>query len=259
MTTVETLHDSTPRSVGPLPHSRTLRTVWVIAFGSMALSMPLYSYLAFNSGLDRHTLSDVMALHVLVSLVGIFAAFLPLPSMRSWTSYQRIQGVVLPFLVFSYVSHLTWELAWVILHKPIAHARDSAWAYSWWIYIDGGDLRYLHASPEMLMSESLSAVNALIGVIGLVLLFRSRFRDYRGTLLVMSTAVVHTVLTYAYYGAEFIAGMPSVNTSRFMDVGVRFILLNLPWIIVPPLVLGWGYVTLKAQFTSAATDDTGGH
>ncbi|MGV0626015.1 hypothetical protein [Mycolicibacter minnesotensis] len=218
-----------------------------MAFGSLALSFPVYSYLAFHSGLDRATIADAMVVQVTVAyIVGIFAAFLPIPSLRQWTRFQRLQAVVLAFVIVSYTTHLTWELGWLILHNAIPAAQDAAWAYPWWNYIDGGDVRYLHAEPSFLMIEVLSVINGCIGVAGLVLLFRSKFRDYRGTLLVMSTAVTHTVLTWYYYGTEILGGFPSVTPS-FMDLGVKFILLNGPWLIAPWLVLAWGYQLLPRQ------------
>lgn len=239
--------------ISGLPPSRGLRVTWIVAFGSLALAFPLYTYLVFHSHLDRRLMANLMAVQATVAyFVGIFAAFLPIPSLRRWSGFQRLQGVVLPFVICSYATHLTWELGWLILHRPIAGARDSAWAYPWWAYIDGGDLRYLNPNPHFLMIEVLSVCNACVGVTGLILLRRSQFTDYRGTLLVMATAVTHTVLTWYYYGSEIIGGLPSVNTSSFFDLGVKFIMLNAPWLIAPWLVLAWGYQTLQRQFASMA-------
>ncbi|MGU3502826.1 hypothetical protein [Mycobacterium sp. C31M] len=237
-----------------LPPSRGLRTVWIVAFGSLVLAFPVYSYLAFNTGINRELVAEAMVVQATAAyFLGIFAALLPLPSLRHWTRFQRLQGVALPFVICSYTTHLTWELGWLILHRAIAGAREAAWAYPWWNYIDGGDLRYLHAEPNFLMIEVLSVMNACVGITGLVLLFRSKFADHRGTLLVMTTAVTHTVLTWYYYGTEIIAGFPAVNTDSFMDLGVRFVLLNAPWLIAPWFVLAWGYALLKRQFITAAT------
>ncbi|QUR68082.1 hypothetical protein [Mycobacterium spongiae] len=239
--------------VSALPPSRGLRVMWIAAFGSLVLGFPLYTYLVFGSHLDRGLMANLLAVQAtLAYFAGIFAAFMPIPSLRRWSRFERLQGVVLPFVICSYTTHLTWELWWLILHRPIAGARDSAWAYPWWAYIDGGDLRYLNPDPHFLMIEVLSVVNACVGVTGLILLKRSRFTDFRGTLLVMSTAVTHTVLTWHYYGSEIIAGLPSVNTSSFFDLGVKFILLNAPWLIAPWLVFAWGYQMLKRQFALTA-------
>lgn len=233
---------------GVLP-ARSLRVVWVLAVGSLVVAFPLYTYLVFEMGANRESMADAMAVQVTIAyFLGIFAAYLPLPGLRHWSRYARLQATVLTFTIFSYATHLTWELAWLILHKTIANARDSAWAYAWWGYIDGGDLRYLNPDAHFLIIEVISPINGLIGVVGLVLLFRSKFTDPRGTLLVMSTAVTHTVLTWYYYGSELIGGLQNVNTSSFLDLGVKFVLLNAPWLIAPWFVLAWGYQTLNRQF-----------
>ncbi|MDN4519189.1 hypothetical protein JN086_02805 [Mycolicibacterium austroafricanum] len=252
MATVEAAQEDAKPITAKLPRSRGLRIAWIVAFGSLALSFPIYSHLAFHSSVDRVVIANAMAVQVtLAYFIGIFAALLPIPSLRNWTRFQRVQGVVLPFVIASYTTHLTWELGWLIMHKAIAGARNAAWAYPWWNYIDGGDLRYLHAEPNFMMVEVLSVMNACVGITGLILLFRSKFTDYRGTLLVMTTAVTHTVLTWYYYGTEIMAGFPSVNTDSIMDLGVKFILLNGPWLIAPWFVLGWGYTMLKKQFALA--------
>ncbi|OBB83722.1 hypothetical protein [Mycobacterium sp. 852002-30065_SCH5024008] len=239
--------------ISALAPSRGLRLMWTLAFGSLVLGFPLYTYLVFHGHMDRGLMANLLATQATAAyFVGIFAAFLPIPSLRRWTRFERLQGVVLPFVICSYATHLTWELGWLILHKPIAGARESAWAYPWWAYIDGGDLRYLNPNPHFLMIEVLSVINACVGVTGLIMLKRSQFTDYRGTLLVMSTAVTHTVLTWYYYGSEIIGGLPSVNTSSFFDLGVKFIMLNMPWLIAPWLVLAWGYQMLKRQFAAIA-------
>ncbi|RNL61283.1 hypothetical protein EFK50_18135 [Nocardioides marmoriginsengisoli] len=241
--------DQPSGSVAPtVPPSRGLRACWIVGFGSLALAFPVYTYLVFGSNANREAMANTMAIQATLGyFLGIFAAYLPLPSLRTWTRYERLQATVLPFVICSYITHLTWELGWLILHKPIAGAQDSAWAYAWWNYIDGGDTRYLNPDPHFLMIEVLSVINGCVGLTGLVLLKRSRFTDVRGTLLVMSTAVTHTVLTWYYYGSEIIGGFPSANTSSFIDFGVKFILLNSPWLIAPWFVLTWGYLTLKRQ------------
>lgn len=232
-----------------LPPSRALRIIWIVAFGSLVVAFPLYVFLVFGTDADRGVMADAMVVQVTIGyFLGIFAANLPLPSLRDWTRYQRLQATVLPFVICSYLTHLTWELGWLILHEPIADAQDSPWAYAWWNYIDGGDLRYLNPEPQFLMMEVLSVINGCVGLAGLLLLKRSKFTDFRGTLLVMSTAVTHTVLTWYYYGSEIIGGMESTDTSSFMDFGMRFVLLNGPWLIAPWFVLAWGYLTLKRQF-----------
>ena len=252
MTAATTLvTDPDEQVIDGVPPARSLRVVWIVAFGSLVLGFPAYTALVFVADFDRGTMADALSVQATVAyFLGIFAALLPLRALRGWSRYARLQATVLAFVLCSYLTHLSWELGWLILHGPIADARDSFWAYPWWGYIDGGDLRYLNPEPHFLMIEVLSVINGSIGIVGLVLLRRSKFTDYRGTLLVMSTAVTHTVLTWYYYGSEILSGFESVDTSSFLDVGVKFVLLNSPWLIAPWLVLAWGFQTLRRQLVA---------
>jgi hypothetical protein len=103
------------------------------------------------------------------------------------------------------------------------------------------------------MIEVLSVINGCIGFCGLLLLRRSQFADFRGTLLCMSTAVTHTVLTWYYYGSEILAGFPHVNTASVMDLWVKFVFLNGPWLVLPWFVLYWGVQLLRRQFQQMDT------
>lgn len=207
----------------------------------VVLAFPLGSVAVFRLGADRGVVADVIAW---VYSFGLFAAFTtafwPLPGLRAWTWRRRVESAVLLFLIVSYATHLSWELGWLLLHDRIAHARDAAWAYSWWAYIDGGDARYATAPTELLAIETLSVANGLVGVTGLVLWWRSAGRDPRAVLLVMATAVVHLYSTSFYYLSEIIAGMPNVDTTSFTGTWIKFGLANAPWLTMPWLVLWWG-------------------
>jgi hypothetical protein len=220
--------------------------VWAIAFGSLVLAFPFYSYLVFGLGHDRAATADLLSIQVTIAYwLGISAAFLPLPGLRNWSALQRIQTVCLTFMLVSYITHLSWELGWLFLHEAISNARDAMWAYPWWAYIDGGDIRYFNPETDFIMIEVLSVINGSIGLTGLYLLRRSGFRSLLGVLLCMSTAVTHTVLTWYYYGTEILSGFESVNTASFVDLWIKFILLNGPWLVFPWLVLYWGYRQLQ--------------
>ncbi|WP_197063644.1 hypothetical protein [Novosphingobium malaysiense] len=198
-------------------------------------------------------MAQVMNSHTVIAYYGgIFAAMF-LPSLRKWTSYERLQGVILPFLVMSYIVQLTWELGFVLLNEQIAKAKNESWAYSWWSYLDGGDYRYLNPEPPILTMEMLGITNAVVGVIGLIWLYRSKFLDYRATLVIMGVEAIQIPLTWYYYLSEALGGFSHVNTASFMDFGVTFFLVNSPWLIVPWMVLYWGNQTLKRQFSLAAT------
>ena len=213
----------------------------LLTLGSVCLSFPLATIAVFVFQFDRTSTADAVAV---VYSFGIFlgctTSLWPLQSLRSWSLNRRIDSMAFVFMIMSYITHLTWELVWLVAHRSIAESRDEAWAYTWWAYIDGGDDRYAHPTPTLFMMEGLSVVNGLVGVAGLFLLHRSTYSDKRGVMLCMATAVVHLYSTSMYYGGEILAGLPSVDTSSFFATYVKFGLANAPWVVFPWAVLHWG-------------------
>jgi len=209
--------------------------------GPVAVAFPVAAWAVFGLGTDRNATADLLAV---VYSLGLFLGFTtslwPLPSLRRWTRQQRIQSLCLLFLTVSCITHLSWELLWLVGRDVIATSRDAAWAYPWWAYIDGGDMRYARATPTLLMMEVLSVSNGILCALGLVLWIRSAGRNLRAVLLFMATAVVHLYSTSLYYGGEILAGLPNVDTSSFLDSWIKFGLANASWLVFPPFVLVWG-------------------
>jgi len=225
--------------------------LWIargLTLGPVVLAFPVATAAVYAFGTDRNATADLLSV---VYSVGLFSAFTtslwPLPSLRSWSRAERIGSAALLFMVVSYATHLSWELVWLTLHDTIAASRDAAWAYPWWAYIDGGDLRYAEASPTLLTMEVLSITNGLMGSLGLWLWLRSGREDRRGVLLCMATAVVHLYSTSLYFGSEILAGMPNVDTTSFLDSWIKFGLANAPWIVFPWFVLSWGVHELRGS------------
>ncbi|MCH9733221.1 MAG: hypothetical protein K0U78_01485 [Actinomycetia bacterium] len=233
---------------------RDLKIAWAVAFGGLVAAFPVYTYLVFALGMDRGLVADILALQVAICYwLGPLAALLPLRGLRRWTLMRRIHMVVVPYLIASVLTHFIWEGLWVLLHESISASRSAAWAYPWWGYIDGGDFRYYNPTTDFLSLEVLSVINGVIGAVGLFLLFRSQFQRPLGTMMVMTVAVVETVLTWYYYLTEILSGFANVNPT-FMDLGVKFIFLNAPWLVFPWFVLYWGYHILRVQFAPLASE-----
>jgi hypothetical protein len=231
-----------PRSeIHRTDRGRDLLVARVFALAAVVLAFPIGSVAVFRLGADREAVANLIAWVYSVALFAAFtASFWPLPGVREWSFERRARSAVLLFLVVSYVTHLTWELAWLVLHDRMAAARDAPWAYPWWAYIDGGDRRYATAPPELIAIESLSVINGVLGVTGLVLWLRSSGRDPRAVLLFMATAVVHLYSASFYYLSEIVAGLPNVRTGSFTAVWIKFGLANAPWVTLPWVVLWWG-------------------
>ena len=225
------------------------RDLWVargLTLGPVVLSLPVATLAVFGLGTDRALTADVLTVVFSFGLMLAFTtAWWPLPSLRSWSRARRVESTALLFMVFSYATHLTWELGWLVLHEAIAASPDAAWAYPWWAYIDGGDMRYATAGADMLMIETLSVINGCVGFAGLWLWLRSGKTDRRGVAMCMATAVVHLYSVSLYYGGEIIAGLPNVGDG-FIDTWLKFGLANAPWAIFPWFVLAWGYRTLTS-------------
>jgi len=220
----------------------------VLTLGPVALAFPVATAAVFGFQADRNQTADLLAVVYSGGLfLGFTTSFWPLPSLRDWSRFQRIESLVLVFLVVSYFTHMSWELTWLFFHDAISASRDAAWAYPWWAYIDGGDLRYAEAPANLVMMEILSVSNGLLGATGLLLWFRSGRTDPRGLLLCMATAVVHIYSTSLYYGSEILEGLPNVDTTSFLDTWIKFGLANLPWLVFPWFVLYWGWRRLREQ------------
>jgi hypothetical protein len=234
--------------------TRALVLARIATLGPVVLAFPLGSVAVFRCGADRTLTADVIAWVYSVGLLLAFStSFWPLPGLRTWSRERRVESAVLLFVVVSYATHLTWELGWLLLHDRIAQARDAAWAYAWWAYIDGGDRRYAAAPAGLLAIEVLSVVNGLVGATALVLWWRSGGRDVRAVLLVMATAVVHLYSTSYYYLSEIVAGLPNVDTASFTGTFVKFGLANAPWLTLPWMVLWWGQRRVRG-ISRAPTD-----
>ncbi len=222
-----------------------LAAALALAFAPLALGFPAMALAVFGAHCDRHNVASVFSAVYPTSIyLALSTPFWPLPSLRGWMPARRLETACVVWLWFTSLTHVTWELAWLLLHKVIARSPNAPWAYAWWAYIDGGDRRYLEAPATLLVIEALSVANGMIGLTGLWLRARSDGRSHAAVLLFMLTAVVHLYSTTLYYGSEMLAGFPSVDTASPADLWLKFGLANSPWLVMPWAVLGWGWQTL---------------
>jgi len=202
----------------------------VLLFGGVALSFPLAAVAVFHFGTDR----DALGIAVVLT-----TSFWPLRCTRDWNRLQRIESLALIYLGMSYVSHLSWELGWVVMRDAIAASPDAPWAYAWWAYIDGGDARYATDNVNLFVMEILSVTNGAVGILALVSYLRSGRSSLTAMLIMGATAVVHLYSASLYYLTELLAGLPNVDTSSFVGTYIKFGLANLPWLVCPWLVFWW--------------------
>ena len=212
----------------------------VLLFGGVALSFPLAAIAVFGLGTDRDGTADVLSLVYALGIAGaLTTSFWPLRCTRNWNLLQRIESLVLIYLGMSYVSHLSWELGWVVMRDAIAASPDAPWAYAWWAYIDGGDARYATDNVNLFVMEILSVTNGAVGMLALVTYLRSGRSNMTAILIMGATAVVHLYSASLYYLTELLAGLPNVDTASFVGTYIKFGLANLPWVVCPWLVFWW--------------------
>jgi hypothetical protein len=222
-----------------------LAAALALAFAPLVLGFPVMALAVFGADCNRHSVANVFSAVYPTSIyLAISTPFWPLPSLRGWTPIRRLETTCVVWIWFTSLTHVTWELAWLLFHNAIARSPDAPWAYAWWAYIDGGDRRYLEAPATLLVMEALAVANGTIGLTGLWLRARSDGRSRTAVLLFMVTAVVHLYSTTLYYGSEILAGFPSVDTASPADLWLKFGLANSPWLVMPCAVLVWGWQTL---------------
>ena len=159
---------------------------------------------------------------------------------------SRISETVFVWFWLTFTTHLTWELGWLVFFDDIIGNPNSPWTYAWWAYIDGGDLRYASFDVHLWTMEILSVINGTIGYVGLFLWFRRPTLREKAIWLFFSTAVVHLYATSLYFGSEIVAGFPNVDTNDFFNIGIKFVLANSPWLVMPCVVIYWA----TTQFNS---------
>ena len=229
----------------PVPPSKTLLAVRATCFGTVALAFPLSAAPVFGAGVDRPRAADTLSVIYCVGLIlGVFAAFLPLPSLRAWTRAQRVESVALVFLGMSYATHLSWELGWLVLRDAIASNPNAPWAYAWWAYIDGGDARYAVGDTLLVAMELLSVTNGTVGAVALVRFLRSGRTSIGARLALGATAVVHLYSASLYYASELLEGLPNVGDG-FIAVYIKFGLANALWVVAPLFVFRFVYAGLE--------------
>jgi hypothetical protein len=211
----------------------------IATLGTVILAFPVAAILVFTVGVDRSSVADVLSLVFGIGLfTAIFSSLLPFTNISRWSRLQRVESLVLIYLGISYVSHLSWELGWLIGHDWILANADSPWAYMWWAYIDGGDARYAAVDETLVVMELLSVTNGVIGITALTQYLLSGRKNKTAILVMAGTAVVHLYSATLYYLSEMLYGLPNVGDG-FISIWIIFGLANAPWVIGPWFAFWW--------------------
>lgn len=228
-----------------------IRLVQAVLIASLALSLPVAALTVFAFDADRGVTGDTATVVFLVVFAGLLSTpWWPTAEQRNRPRFESLQGMVMIWFGITFTTHLTWELAWVLLRERIIAAPDEIWSYPWWAYIDGGDARYASDSGQLITLESLTALVGVLGFSALWLRHRSSGQNPTATLMLMATAVAHIYGTSLYFGSETLDGFPNVDTTSFVDCVLKFWVLNGLWLAMPWAVLYWGKRTLDEQFAN---------
>jgi hypothetical protein len=233
----------------------TVRRALPLSYGNLVVIILMLVALAdvlcwsagAHYGADKVLVSNIFVVICTSAIVAVIV--LPWFNLRGQVGLdraQRMEKTAGAWVAVLAVAHLTWELPWVLFHSHIMGkaGEGKLWSYIWWIYADGGDLRYIHPDNNLLAMETGAT---LMGVTALVLVYlrRKAGRFTHGQLVVvaglMATEFYSTII---YILSESYSGMKDVSGAA--NLVVKFGYGNILWLIVPCIVFLWAKRQLLA-------------
>jgi len=178
----------------------------------------------------------------------LLTPWLPLPVLASQSKYKRLEFMIEVWVWIYILVALTYEVPWVLGYQQIAYAEDQLWAYIWWSYIHGGDIRYLYVDLHVLFAEVWACLNALIASVALYLWYKSKRTSTTAVYMLMFCAGMHITATVQYYSLETFHNFPNVDTANPHNFWGKFIFSNSAWLLMPFVVFTWGTKALPRLF-----------
>lgn len=222
----------------------------------IALFTMLISSVGFCGGLAVHFFGvDIVEMAYIsfwvfdFSVIGLLVTpWLPLPALAKFSRYERLQFMIEIWVWLYVLIALTYEVPWIFAYEEIAYAEDALWAYPWWSYIHGGDIRYLHVDLHVLFSEAWACTNASIAAVALYLWYKSGRTSTTAVYMLMFCAGMHIAPTVQYYSLEAFHHFPSVDIGNPNNFVAKFIISNSPWLFMPFFVFTWGTKALPRLY-----------
>ncbi len=222
-------------------------------------AFPVASYAVFGMGADRvATAYSLSFVYVLVMTGLLVAPWMPFSALRGETSYRRLERMIYIWVIVFSLTAVLWEIPWLLMWERIAEAKNELWAYTWWSYIDGGDVRYLNPDWMVFYIEGWADFNGVLSGIALIAWLRSGKTNVLPVYYFMFVSAVHVVCTLQYYVSEAALGFPNVDTSSFVNLYIKFGWANSFWLILPFFVLVWGKATLERVYRQRYTGEPRG-
>ncbi len=240
-----------PGFIRVIPFVRTEASALVALFAFVVMAAGwIGSVGVFHFGFDRVTMAYANFWAFDFSLVGmLMTPWLPLPSLRSHSNLERLDFMVQIWVVTYIAIAFTFEIPWVLFYKTIAQAHDQAWAYQWWAYIDGGDVRYKNPDSLVLFAESWTCLNAIGAFFAIRAWFRSNKTSTAAVYYLMLAAVGHITTSSQYFSTEILTGFPNETVDVVSNFWAKFVFSNCSWIIMPFVVIYWGTRSIKRIYT----------
>lgn len=170
----------------------------------------------------------------------LLVPWMPLPALKNHSNQDRLRYMINIWIWVYVVVAYVYEVPWVFGYDEIAYAESELWAYQWWSYIHGGDIRYLYVELDVLFAEVWACTNAVIASFGLYHWHKSGRTSVGAVYTFMFCAGMHIAPTVQYYSLEAFHGFPNVDVGNPSNFIAKFILSNSPWLIMPFIVFYWG-------------------
>jgi hypothetical protein len=223
----------------------------LLLFGLMSTTLLGCWYAGYRLGVDRHVVTNFYWLMFIIAYgVALYLPWLDLKGQEGLDRSQRMEKMCIVWIFLTVLPHLTWELPWVVFYDQIMAGKDQLWAYQWWTYMDGGDMRYVTRDVYLLAMEVGAST---IGILAAITLWRRRSQTEftpNQLLLIMALMVADFYPTYMYYATEIYQGFPSVGTTA--DLVLKFIGANIYWLIMPWVVFVWAGRQLASRSPNLA-------
>jgi hypothetical protein len=237
-----------------MPNQGSIDSSFAPTFGAVAtilVAMLLVASPAAWLAENRYGADPVVASNFIwVIFIFVYSSLLILPwlnlkGVRDWSKAQRLERMCIVWLCLIVGPHLLFELPWVAFYPAIMAGKGQLWAYAWWSYFDGGDVRYVTRDVALVSMETGASIIGIVAAILLILRRKAgRFSDTQ-LLILMALMVADFYPTYMYYATEIERGFPSVD--GVTNLLIKFLGSNVFWLVMPWVVFIWAGRQLMAH------------
>ncbi|MCV7423164.1 emopamil-binding protein [Mycobacterium yunnanensis] len=220
-------------------------------------------FVVVTIGVHVGVIAPTLTTDIVVNLIfGVPVLLLPLVILwdapgENRTRLDKAAELVLFYLPYTAGSQIGYELVFLIGH-PLglwAPTDDPGWKWLWWQY-GLADTRYVSGNPWIFALEVVGVLTGIMVFVMWTQLIRthlateSRLRclwfTFTGVAILMSSTAV-------YFISEVGAGFGDIGQGGY-GLGFKFIAENVPFIVLPPLVLYATHLQIDYLTRAAARD-----